>query len=188
MCRFVPLLLAFALVMAGACSAPESVAPDAPSAAAEPEARAASGEAPRPAPSTGEPADSLPPTAALTKLAELRAERTALRHPADGGGRAWLEPVGEPVAVEQARRFELVYEAGPLGVALGGHLRFEASRWWYWSPPQAADPEGPGFTEARAAAPEVVLEARPADRGVAFELVGAALRPGQRVRLVYGAG
>ncbi|MEM8996260.1 MAG: hypothetical protein AAGF23_15845, partial [Acidobacteriota bacterium] len=48
----------------------------------------------------------------------LRAERDVVHHPADGGGRAWL--VDDAVRIAGARdRFELIYEAGPRGVAAG---------------------------------------------------------------------
>jgi hypothetical protein len=140
--------------------------------------------------SSGAPA--LPPTAKPTITQALLAEESAERHPADGAGRAWLER-GEsesPVVTGTARRFRLVFEVGPLGIAEGGSIWFNPSPFWGWSPPQRKDPSRYGYTEVSTDAEGVSFrtEAFSDPHLLMLRVRGRALRPGERVRLVYGAG
>ncbi|RKY19387.1 MAG: hypothetical protein DRQ55_10750 [Planctomycetota bacterium] len=141
--------------------------------------------------------DPSPPTARWPLLQGLRADRDAPRHPSDGGGRAWVEDPTPAVAGGYGR-WTIVFEAGPLGVALGGVVSLQTSPFWRWSPAWV-DPEQrlapelrarrPGLTEVSCDAPGVELALRSvADGLVLAEVRGRALTPGERIRFVYGAG
>ena len=123
--------------------------------------------------------------------ASLREDLQRERHPSDGGGRAWLEssePL-EPLMARQGGRFRLVYEAGPLGIAEGGMVFLQVSPFWGWSTPQVDHPSAPGFTEVTTEAKGVVLEAQTLDQQLlGIRITGREMRPGERLRLVYGAG
>jgi hypothetical protein len=130
------------------------------------------------------------PNANRALAAELSADRTRARHPADGGGRAWLEhgPDGGARASEPGR-FVLVYEAGTLGVADGGALLFQVPPYWGWSTPQPSEPDAPGFTEVSTEAAGIVLAPETVDLGLlAIRVGGRALAAGERIRIEYGAG
>jgi hypothetical protein len=169
-----------------ACEAPAPAPPEPPIAAPA---------APAPAPEPAVP--SLPPTAKPAMLDEIRADLAAARSPADGGGRAWFDPGPRArVVAESLRRLEIVYEAGPLGIAPGGSILLERRIWWFWTAPQSTRPEEPGYVTAATRAPGVELALRdvPATGasvalgGVAIEIRGRSLRAGERVEIVYGAG
>lgn len=128
-------------------------------------------------------------------FATLRSDREAKRSPADGGGRAWLEPAIDeaertPVRVGEWRRFRLVYEAGPLGIAEGGAIFFQVSPFFGWSTVQTRSPDGPGYTTFSTDAAGVRLDADRADNPylLPISIHGRALRSGERVVVVYGAG
>ncbi len=55
------------------------------------------------------------------------------------------------VEVATPTRFEAIYVAGPHGLPHGARVRFAVPR--AFSPPQAEDPEAPGYTEVRATEP-----------------------------------
>ncbi len=133
------------------------------------------------------------PNARPELVEELRESQRLAHDPSDGGGRAWLEPEqdgGPPFATVGAPdRFVLVYEVGPLGIATGGAIHLQVSPFWDWSTPQVEWEEGPGFTTVEADAPDVELEAGTLDQQLlGIEVTGRALRPGELVRIVYGAG
>ncbi len=134
----------------------------------------------------------LPPTARPETLSELRRAHAEERSPSDGGGRAWLEfaPGEEPrVRIRERRRWTIVYEAGPFGIAAGGFVRLTVSPFWGWSPPQAERDDDFGFTTAETEAEGVELEASTVpDFWVDFLIGGRPLRPGERIHIVYGAG
>ena len=111
------------------------------------------------------------------------------RDPSDGGGRAFLAEVPKgPILVGSRHRFEIVYEAGPLGISEGGVLFLEPSPFWGWDVPQTEVPEAPGFTEATTDAPNVKLKTLSLGGLLTITIRGRALAPGERVELVYGAG
>ena len=113
----------------------------------------------------------------------------APRHPSDGGGRAFLTEAPEgPILVGSRHRFEIVYEAGPLGISEGGVLFLQPSPFFGWDAPQTDVPEAPGYTEATTNAPDVKLETSPLGGLLAITIRGRALAPGERIELVYGAG
>jgi hypothetical protein len=151
---------------------------------------AACGDVPPPAEPSGTPEG--PPTAQWDVVESLREEAGRDRHPADGAGRAWLEPVeGAPprATVGERGRFPIVFEAGPLGIDVGGVLFFQASPFWGWSTPHVEDPSFPGFTEVTTQAQGVVLE--PETVGpelLAIGINGRRLEPGEQVRIDYGSG
>ena len=124
--------------------------------------------------------------------AGLAQSARAAYHPADGGGRAWLEleAGAQATAVAgQPGRWRVVYEAGPLGIARGGALYLQASPFWEWSTPQVADPDAAGYTQLATQAEGVELSARTVDRSLLYvEIGGRALASGERVELDYGAG
>jgi hypothetical protein len=136
--------------------------------------------------------DSASPNARLEMVEELRQDLSAQRHPADGGGRAWIEPDPEsPASVTAGSpgRWSILYEAGPLGVAEGGMVFLQVSPFWGWSTPQTVDERAPGYTTVTTDAPGVELQ--PATLGqqlLGIQVNGRALRSGERIRIVYGAG
>jgi hypothetical protein len=129
-------------------------------------------------------------------LDEIRADLDAIRSASDGGGRAWLERGADHVGAGESARFPIVYEAGSLGIAVGGSILVERKPYWYWSAPQLSDPSAAGFVTATTTAPGVELALREVPGhgvaidlgGVAIEVRGRALRAGEQVRIVYGAG
>jgi len=135
-------------------------------------------------------AGSISPSAQLDTVAMLREDLEAERHPADGGGRAWLED--EDAARATARtpgRFPVIFEAGPLGVAEGGVIFLLASPFWGWSAPQTEAPEAYGFTTVATSAAGVTLTPEGIDGSLlAVRVGGGALAPGERVEVIYGAG
>jgi hypothetical protein len=124
----------------------------------------------------------------------LRSDLEAVRHVSDGGGQAWLvEPAaanGRPqVRAGSRERFTILYEAGPHGVAEGGVVFLQASPFWGWDSPQVNSPDGPGYTRVDTDAPGIEL--RPylqALQLLAIPITGRALKPGERIRITYGAG
>lgn len=120
----------------------------------------------------------------------LREELAAEPHPADGGGRAWLASQ-EPEVVEAGGRgrWTILYEAGPHGIAPGGTLLLQVSPFWGWSTPQVEEPEALGFTTVETGAEGVELAPATLDRQLlGIRIEGRKLEPGERVRIVYGAG
>jgi len=143
-----------------------------------------------PPPAAPEPAPEYARAAhARTELvAALRSDAGRARHPADGGGRAWLEAAPE-VAASGRGRWALVYEAGPRGIAVGGRILLQVSPFWEWSTPQTREPAAPGYTTVETDATGVELAARTLDQQLlGIEIGGRALAEGERVRIVYGAG
>jgi len=121
----------------------------------------------------------------------LRSDLESLRDPSDGGGRAWLEGSSDETSttVSMPGRWVLNYAAGPEGIDPGGTLFFQVSPFWGWSTPQVTDPQAPGYTEASTNAEGVRLESRTLGRQLlGVTLHGRRLEPGERIRLVYGAG
>ena len=128
-----------------------------------------------------------PAGARVDTYTEMWADRVAVRHRSDGGGRWVLIAAPERLAVGDTGRFELRYEAGPEGVAEGGALTFVPEPFWGWSPPQARSPEAPGFV--RWSAPEgLTLVPEPLEGQLVLRVTGRALAPGEVVTLVYGEG
>jgi len=151
-----------------------------------PAARDASGRAPV---TTSRGDD--PPYAQRFRVDELRADRDAPRSEADGAGRAWID--GDRVVRAGARgRWTIHYEAGPLGVALGGSVRVTIPPFWNWTAGQTHSPDAPGYVTARVASPDtgdLELEVSVA-QGFAIGVfpTGRALREGERLEITYGAG
>ncbi len=133
-----------------------------------------------------------PPTARWEVLDLLRADAAAVRHPADGGGRARLvRDQGQPAFTTRASpdRFRILYEVGPKGVATGGSVQLLVSPFWGWSTPQVTDPDAPGFTEIRATPSDIALRAETLDQQLlGIEVTGRPLAAGDRLEIVYGAG
>jgi hypothetical protein len=133
-----------------------------------------------------------PPHARWDTVDDLRAALAQEPHPADGGGRAWLEPAegdAREVRAGEPGRFTIVYEVGPLGIASGGFVQLQVSPFWSWSTPQVEIPDAPGFTTVEASVRDVELEAATLDDQLLAILVrGRPLVEGERIRIVYGAG
>ncbi len=121
-------------------------------------------------------------------LATLESDLAAVRHPSDGAGEATL--VNEPgrLQASERARFEILYRAGPLGIAVGGGVFLQPSPFWGWDPPQTEVEKAPGYTTATTEAPGVELEPSTAMGILALRVRGRKLAPGQTVRIVYGAG
>jgi len=194
-----PVLLALALP---ACNRREHSAPAEPEQAAT--ASATSG------PTQGDP--SLSHDAKPETFEMLREDLEAVRNPADGGGRAWLEvfsgsdadsatgaPAGTALHGEAGgrrripagsrQRFPIVFEAGPLGIAPGGMIFLQVSPFWEWDWPQTHFPDGPGYTEVTTRAEGIELEPVSLSKELlAIRIDGRALEAGERVHIDYGAG
>jgi len=135
-------------------------------------------------------AEADPPGARRATLEQLLADLEAPRHPADGGGRAWLEVDGDGtsrIVASSTGRWTIVYEAGPLGIAKGGAVRFIASPFWYWSAAQTTTPGKPGYTAIETDAEGVELEVS-VPSFVNIRIGGRGLEAGERIRIAYGAG
>ena len=137
------------------------------------------------------PAD-MPPTAKLDTVRVLQDDLAAKRSPADGGGRAWLEPSQEGparVTAGSSARFRLVFEVGPLGIAQEGAIYLQVSPFWGWSTPQVENTDAPGYTTLEPSADDIELDARTlGPQLLVIKVVGRPLVAGERVTLVYGAG
>jgi hypothetical protein len=124
---------------------------------------------------------------------QIRRDREALRTPADGQGRGFLvREAGDPeeIRIGEFHRFRLEYEAGPLGIAVGGTLHLQVSPFWGWSEIQIERSDLAGYTTFSTDAEGVELAALPIDNPylLPIEIRGRALREGERVTFVYGAG
>ncbi len=132
-----------------------------------------------------------PATAQWDLVEQMKADLVVERHPADGGGRAWLEsdPDAPTATARTPGRWTIVYEAGPLGVAVGGMIYLQVSPFWGWSTPQVTYPTALGYTQVSTDAKGVKLEARElGPQLLGMEVGGRDLAPGEQVRIVYGAG
>jgi len=126
----------------------------------------------------------------------LLEDLTLPRHPSDGGGRGWIvkpEPDSQGrVRVEagSSAHFEVVFEAGPEGIAEGGALFLQPQPFWDWDEPQTEWPDAPGYSLARTDAQGLDLQPY-APRGsqlLVIPIEGRALEPGERITIEYGAG
>jgi len=122
----------------------------------------------------------------------FEAARAAVKHASDGAGRAWLElaPGDDGSVVASGRRsWTILYEAGELGVVVGGQVFLQVSPFFEWSSPQTSDENASGFTRVTTDAPGVELEATAVDQQLlAVTIRGRALAAGERLRFEYGAG
>ena len=149
--------------------------------------------APTPAPASAQPSahPDGPPRARWDTVDAIRESLAAHNGPADGGGRAWLERDGQPPYTLNATpdRFNLVYEAGPLGVATGGTVFLQISPFWDWSTPQVEAPDQRGYTTVTASDPAIQFRAETLDQQLlGIEITGRPLVQGDRLTIVYGAG
>ncbi len=127
--------------------------------------------------------------ARLDTFDTLVMDAAAPRGPSDGGGRAWLKTVDNPYPASSRPRLEIVYEAGPLGIAEGGVIFLQPSPFWGWDPPQTRYPQGPGFTEVSNVPEGVSLSLDDRSNSyLALVIEGRALASGEQIRMVYGAG
>ncbi len=108
------------------------------------------------------------------------------RHPADGGGRAFLDS-GTPSAVRAGERIHLAltYEAGPHGIAEGGALFLQPSPFWGWDSPQTDLEEAPGATVVTTEAEGIRLETSAFEGLLAIHVRGRELRAGELVHITY---
>ena len=155
-------------------------------------ARPAAGPQSRPDPAAALPEEyaHYPRTAALPTVLQLRDDLAAVRHPSDGGGRAWLEDGPTEVRISSRHTWTIVYEAGALGISEGGVLYFMTSPFWGWEdPPQTGYPEAPGYTKLSTTAEGVTLESLPFGKQLlGIAIGGRELRSGERVTIEYGVG
>jgi hypothetical protein len=133
------------------------------------------------------------PPGAMPELVEhLRLSLASTPDASDGGGRAWLEQMpGDPqfAIAGTPGRFRLIYEVGPEGISVGGMIYFQVSPFWEWSTPQVEDPNGAGYTVLTTSDEEIQLDASTLDEQLlGLRVSGRALRAGDRITIVYGAG
>ncbi|MBW2577677.1 MAG: CehA/McbA family metallohydrolase [Deltaproteobacteria bacterium] len=142
--------------------------------------------------SAGPDGTEMPPGAMPELVESLRQSLATEPHPSDGGGRAWLEQLpGDPeFAIAGAPgRFRLIYEVGPEGIAVGGMIYFQVSPFWHWSTPQVEEPELDGFTKVTASGKDIQVDAATLDQQLlVLRVSGRALRAGDQITFVYGAG
>jgi hypothetical protein len=123
----------------------------------------------------------------------MRIDRESVRNPADGKGSALLVREGgdpEVIRIGEFHRFRFVYEAGPLGIAVGGRLYFQVSPFFGWSKIQTSAEDLAGYTTFSTDAEGVELVADRMENPYLLPIAirGRALREGERVGFVYGAG
>ena len=109
-----------------------------------------------------------------------RARRLELLEPGDDGS----------VVAGGTRRWTLRYEAGPLGVAEGGTVFFQAPPFWGWSHAAGAGPRGARLHHGGGAGGQACSwTSFTADVSLlAIGITGRALAEGETLPLVYGAG
>ena len=170
-------VLAIAAVLG--CGAPERPPPAAPEGAGEPRRTVAAEEPQGTAEGHGRP----------DMVESLRADLAAVRHPSDGGGRAWIEENPARATVRTPGRWTLHYQAGPLGIEVGGMVFLQISPFWGWSTPQTIEPSAAGYTEVSTEAEGIELEPQTLDQQLlGIRIGGRRLEEGERLRLIYGAG
>ena len=122
----------------------------------------------------------------------IRADLASVRSPADGQGRAiWVREAGDPpIRIGELHRFSFVYEAGAPGIAVGGALYFQVSPFFGWSKIQTSAPDVAGYTTFSTDADGVELVAGRMENPYLLPITirGRALRAGEQVKIVYGAG
>ena len=137
-------------------------------------------------------AETHPPGAMPELVESMRESLATTPDPSDGGGRAWLEQMpGDPeFAIAGAPgRFTLIYEVGPEGIAVGGMIYFQVSPFWEWSTPHVEEPDFEGYTVLTANDEDIELDASTLDQQLlGLRVSGRALRAGDQIKLVYGAG
>ena len=103
-----------------------------------------------PSPPEAPPTSGLPETANVITWKEMVADRDAVRHAGDGGGR--VVAVSLPPPVEVGSAVELVGEliVGPMGIREGGAIQLVPTPFWGWSPPQADREGADGYTTLEA--------------------------------------
>lgn len=110
----------------------------------------------------------------------------------DGRGYSWLKLEGEDqgdVLVAGRRSWSMYYEAGRYGIVEGGAVFLHIPNYWYWSAPQASDPEGLGYVTATTEVEGLSFSFQTlAENQVRIELVGRGLEEGERIVINYGDG
>jgi hypothetical protein len=142
---------------------------------------------------TAEHPKGLSPDAKPETYEMMRQDLSLARSAADGGGRAWLAEadvtrLAAGIPASSREHFDIVYEAGPLGIAEGGAIYFFPSPFWGWDTPQAEQPEAPGYTTVHSDADGVEFRTVSLSDMLVAEIGGRALEAGERVHITYGAG
>ena len=143
----------------------------------------ACGDGPGAAPPPPEPSP-FPATAKVQTYEQLRDDLRAVRHPSDGGGRAWLEE-GTAVAAGEVGTWVFGFEVGPLGVAEGGRIYFQAPPFWGWSTPQVETPQRPGFVEISTDVSAKLSASTIDQQLMSLAVQGGSLSAGDQVFLAY---
>lgn len=134
------------------------------------------------------------PDARIDTFETLRADLAHTPDDSDGAGTVTLSVPGASsgtpsVEASSQHQFEILFEAGPLGIAEGGGIYLQPSPFWGWDPPQADFSQGPGYTTVDTDAEGVTLTAQSLARELLhIKVEGRGLRAGEQVRMVYGAG
>ncbi len=120
---------------------------------------------------------------------QFRLDRIAVRHESDGGGFAYWASGPPDAVVGQSLRLEILYEAGPLGIATGGAVYLQIPPFWGWSPVQTELADAPGYATAETDVKGVRLEVEAADANLLAVFVqDLPLTEGEQIKIVYGAG
>ncbi len=104
----------------------------------------------------------------------------------DGGGRVSCS--SREVGVREPVTLEFEYEAGPLGIAIGGGVFCRVSQFWGWTPPQVLVPQRPGYVTTTCSNPAVRLDTE-AGFGhglLAVRIEDSPLIAGDRIVIRYG--
>lgn len=134
--------------------------------------------------------EDMSPNAQLEAFGDLLLAEEFEAAPSDGGGRAWVRASDpQPLQSGSPGRIELVYEAGPLGIEVGGSVSLQVSPFWGWSTPHTQLEDSPGYTTVATEAEGVRLHVETlGEQLLGIQIQGRALAKGERIEIVYGAG
>lgn len=104
----------------------------------------------------------------------------------DGGGTVVVAPhtvfVGKPCTLT------FTYTTGPEGIATGGGVLCQVTRFWDWAPPQGASPQQPGYSTVTCSSEAAVLAVNvdPEGQTILARIQSGRLTPGDTLLFTYG--
>jgi hypothetical protein len=117
---------------------------------------------------------------------ELPDESGYSASPQDGGGSVTVTPTA--VTARQPCTLTFVYTTGAAGIRAGGGVLCYVTRFWYWTPPQSASPEQPGYSTVACSSADVTLAITvdPYSQTILAKVETGALKPGDQLTFTYG--